>query len=713
MKNKMKNANGITLLALVITIVILIILATITINMIFGENGLVNRTEEAKLKQSIAESRERLELVLADAYAEKKVTQEYTEEEFLNEHLEDFIHEQETEANIFEYGEDELISLNGHAFYLDRRVPKLGEYAWPEGELPALITRIDVTNKTFTEISIDVKTVGADDCKYKYSIKEFETDDSTYGQVIEKSENTNTFTGLTSPKIYTIKVELIENNEVADTETVNVKLGEVDDLTLSFGKHSWSNGVASMSVNTITSYQIEYQIGGIEEGSWKTIANGGIINNIPNNSDVYARLSDGSNKTDYIYKKIVDDIAPTITRFEATETTETTIKVEVSVVDNESGISKIEYSKDDGTSYKTGTLEYIFEGLEELTEYTIKLKVTDKAGNIAELSKKLTTDGIPKWNGQSNDKVDAVISDDGMIVPVPHGFVASKVTGEKTVNGGFVIYQGDTEVNDSNLDNEIASRNQFVWIPVDDYTTMYTKEIAKLSGVTTTTKVYSKFRDVTADKPGSTTYREPDLVTTCDTNSEYYEILGYTSVKEMADKIVEEYNATYESIKHYGGFYIGRFELTGTVDNPTILKNETIITNQNWYDYKKACTKVVSSSSAQTTLIYGNQWDRTINIIEECGYNLLDKSWGNYTGTKRNSGYNELWKVNNIYDLAGNCWEWTQEAAKTDHRTLRGGSFMDDPSYYNISSRLSRDNPSNSSDIWGNRTARAALYIKF
>ena len=171
MKNKMKNANGITLLALVITIVILIILATVAINWIFGENGLINRTEQAKFEHSKAEAQERLELVLADAYAEKKVTQEYTEEEFLNEHLEDFIHEQETEANIFEYGEDELISLNGHAFYLDRRVPKLGEYAWPEGELPALITRIDVTNKTFTEISIDVKTVGADDCKYKYSIK--------------------------------------------------------------------------------------------------------------------------------------------------------------------------------------------------------------------------------------------------------------------------------------------------------------------------------------------------------------------------------------------------------------------------------------------------------------------------------------------------------------------------------------------------------------
>ena len=364
--------------------------------MIFGENGLVNRTEEAKLKQSIAEAQERLELVLADAYAEKKVTQEYTEEEFLDEKLENFVYEQEPGANIFEYGDDELISLNGHAFYLDRSVPKLGDYAWPEGELPALITRIDVTNKTFTEISIDVKTVGAEESKYKYSIKEFEADDSTYEQVTEKDESTNTFTGLTSPKIYTIKVELIENNEVVDTKTINVKLGEIDELTLSFGKHSWSNGVASMPVTTTTSYQIEYQIGGIEEGSWKTIANGGTISNIPNDADVYARLSDGSNKTDYIYKKIVDDVAPTITRFEATETTWNSITVQVEAVDNESGLATSNtykfYLNDEQTVKETNTTgTYSYTGLNGLTDYELRVEVYDNVGNKTERKISVTT----------------------------------------------------------------------------------------------------------------------------------------------------------------------------------------------------------------------------------------------------------------------------------------------------------------------------------
>ena len=42
-----KRAGGITLIALVITIIIIIILATVAINFVFGENGLINRAEDA------------------------------------------------------------------------------------------------------------------------------------------------------------------------------------------------------------------------------------------------------------------------------------------------------------------------------------------------------------------------------------------------------------------------------------------------------------------------------------------------------------------------------------------------------------------------------------------------------------------------------------------------------------------------------------------
>ena len=44
----LKNQRGITLVALVITIVVLIILATISISFAFGNDGLVNRAEQAR-----------------------------------------------------------------------------------------------------------------------------------------------------------------------------------------------------------------------------------------------------------------------------------------------------------------------------------------------------------------------------------------------------------------------------------------------------------------------------------------------------------------------------------------------------------------------------------------------------------------------------------------------------------------------------------------
>ena len=73
----MKNKNGITLIALVITIVVLIILTGVTINLTLGENGIIKRAEEAKQKDAENSAREKLELVLVDANIEKQTNTNY------------------------------------------------------------------------------------------------------------------------------------------------------------------------------------------------------------------------------------------------------------------------------------------------------------------------------------------------------------------------------------------------------------------------------------------------------------------------------------------------------------------------------------------------------------------------------------------------------------------------------------------------------------
>ena len=53
MNKKTKN-NGITLIALVITIIVLLILAGVSIAMLTGSNGILTRAQEAKEKTQIA-----------------------------------------------------------------------------------------------------------------------------------------------------------------------------------------------------------------------------------------------------------------------------------------------------------------------------------------------------------------------------------------------------------------------------------------------------------------------------------------------------------------------------------------------------------------------------------------------------------------------------------------------------------------------------------
>ena len=67
----LKKSNGITLIALVVTIIVLIILAGISINLILGDNGIITKAQEAKKAQEKAEIIESLQLEIAAKEAEK------------------------------------------------------------------------------------------------------------------------------------------------------------------------------------------------------------------------------------------------------------------------------------------------------------------------------------------------------------------------------------------------------------------------------------------------------------------------------------------------------------------------------------------------------------------------------------------------------------------------------------------------------------------
>ena len=67
MKNRKMQEKGITLIALVVTIIVLLILAGISIMMLTGENGILNRASEAKQNTGTAQTEELVKLSVTDA----------------------------------------------------------------------------------------------------------------------------------------------------------------------------------------------------------------------------------------------------------------------------------------------------------------------------------------------------------------------------------------------------------------------------------------------------------------------------------------------------------------------------------------------------------------------------------------------------------------------------------------------------------------------
>ena len=92
----------------------------------------------------------------------------------------------------------------------------------------------------------------------------------------------------------------------------------------------------------------------------------------------------------------------------------------------------------------------------------------------------------------------------GDIVPVPKGYVGSKASGENEIDTGYVIYEGEEEVNDTNVADAKKTRNQYVWVPVYDTSKFYGKDSnGKLWGKNYefSTSTSSNYDQITGTKP--------------------------------------------------------------------------------------------------------------------------------------------------------------------------------------------------------------------
>ena len=276
---------------------------------------------------------------------------------------------------------------------------------------------------------------------------------------------------------------------------------------------------------------------------------------------------------------------------------------------------------------------------------------------------------VAKPGTWTSSQVTPISDGNGGTVPLPSGFYY--VGGD--ISTGLVISdkQGDT-MNASGT----SMGNQFVWIPISSEADL-TRTNFDTNGQPTT------------DAPA-----RGDNVTNC---SEPY-ASGYSTE-------ASEYNTMRTQVLKYGGFYIGRFEagINSTTLRTKVTTAQTVVCKKgvapyNYVPWGKAMNDVntafvpsynnadkvstngavylaknmySSSNSVTSTLTYGCEWDAMCRYIGDAQRTTPTKDAPELTGSVATD------VSKNIYDLAGNCYEWTMEACDANDRVSRGGNYID------------------------------------
>ena len=686
-----KNNQGITLIALVVTIVVMLILVGITIQTTLGDGGIINLANKAKEQQLIASYIDRIGIVGVNWSLNRALDDSVTVDDLWQDMQDSkIINNKETDVEKVDEKGNYIITVpEGYKFqihineYDDVKVDYIGK----EDKLLPYINEMKVISQTTNsvELQVSVSRLNGGSLNYYYKVKEAPDEDY---QLLkgETTELTASISGLTDKTTYEIKVEASNENGTTEKE-IEVLIGELKGTIRQRGETVWNNGIATIYLETdVPNAEILYQVNTIGE-VYKTYNEEEGITGLKYGDTVFAVLSDGTNITDYTSINIRDTIVPQQAQISLSDTTakegESTTAT-VTHTDKESGVAitncKWVYNM---TGTPIGTEEENYTGgsfssngqtinLTATTAGTYYLHVltVDKAGNkIESISNAVTVEkgSIPIENITTIQKDNTKAEDKyGNIVTVPKGFKV--VTSEgTTVPEGIVI--------------EDNNHNQFVWIPTGKYK-------VDESGTT-------KTNDLTRREWGTKdVVKEPTLITGDDEASGRFGKIyfGEGDSRSVAnDSIGNFLNSAKPSEKGgNGGFYIGRYEQgKGNVCKSGVSAYVSITR-----DTAKAQAEAMYTDKEQygviSQLISSYAWDTALNFIcqnSKHGYMLAtttNNDYGNIgTGSpgKRPTGNYPSDCYSNIYDLLGNCYEWTTEYSSDAPCVIRGGCYYEGGNY--------------------------------
>ena len=260
-------------------------------------------------------------------------------------------------------------------------------------------------------------------------------------------------------------------------------------------------------------------------------------------------------------------------------------------------------------------------------------------------------------------------------VKIPEGF--HHVDGDKREEGIVVADE--------------SGNFEYVWIPVTkdengNPTQPYIATNGKLNG-----------KEIQLQRTGASSYKE-------ETTEEHA-----TSGKQNA--IAENITAFKDSVIKNGGYFLGRYEagiVGGTLaENPSITAPDknytywmggTLVCKAgqqvwNWVTQNRAselCKNIDNSYTGVTSdLINSYAWNTAIVFIQACGIESNSSNYANQVGKSTTpsvlsktgeallADIKRVDKQCNIYDMAGNCWEWSTETSNSaiSPSVSRGGYY--------------------------------------
>ena len=302
---------------------------------------------------------------------------------------------------------------------------------------------------------------------------------------------------------------------------------------------------------------------------------------------------------------------------------------------------------------------------------------------------------------------------------VTYNYTNLEETGEHipAVQDGIVIE--DTQTG--------TAGNQFVWVPVGT--------IKNKNGSTNTITLGRYEFDSSTGALKSTTPAQVASVENCTKivtiskgGTDYQELSTFREGNSATNSTAQ--NATARNLEEFisttlanGGYYIARFEASGTASKIASKYNQTVLGNITQPNAAKVAREMYGEVKENNELVYASDlvnsyaWDTAIVFIQTYS---VKTDYASHNESNTTKAFTATGKNNdkycNIWDMSGNAYEWTTEYSTSSHNSnfypcVRRGGYYDTDSgvAINYTSARSYNNTTYSLSIV---SLRSLLYVK-